>query len=85
MENEEEILDFIKRLLGPEVQSYLMVLFTYGDELEDTQTIDEHLKNKEYADLQQLVTKCGGKFHCFNNKNKVDSLFSTLQKVFYYP
>ncbi|XP_048036137.1 GTPase IMAP family member 6-like [Megalobrama amblycephala] len=32
--NEEEILYFIKCLLGPEVQQYIMILFTHGDELE---------------------------------------------------
>ncbi|XP_059411032.1 uncharacterized protein LOC132144237 [Carassius carassius] len=71
VENEEEMLDYIKCLFGPEVQKYIMILFTHGDELEEMdQTIDEHLKHKDHADLQQLVTECGGKFHCFNNKRK---------------
>ncbi|ROI98724.1 Immune-associated nucleotide-binding protein 1 [Anabarilius grahami] len=69
VENEEEILDFIKSLFGPEVQKYFMILFTHGDELEDLdETIDEHLQT--HADLQRLVTECGGKFHCFNNKRE---------------
>lgn len=49
-----------------------MILFTYGDELEDHQTIDEHLQKIEYVDLQKLVTESGGKFHFFINMNKVD-------------
>ncbi|XP_073691668.1 GTPase IMAP family member 8-like [Garra rufa] len=72
---EEEILDYIKDFLGPEVQKYMMVLFTRGDELEDLDeplTIEEYLKSKDHADLQQLVTECGGRFHCFNNKKKED-------------
>ncbi|RXN25229.1 GTPase IMAP family member 8-like protein [Labeo rohita] len=75
VQNEEEILDYIKDLLGPEVQKYMMVLFTRGDELDDLDeplTIDEYLKSKDHADLQQLVTKCGEKFHCFNNKKQVE-------------
>ncbi|XDV11325.1 hypothetical protein PO909_000293 [Leuciscus waleckii] len=35
VENEEEILDFIKGLLGPEVQKYITILFTHRDELEE--------------------------------------------------
>ncbi|KAI2667050.1 GTPase IMAP family member 8 [Labeo rohita] len=69
VQNEEEILDYMKCLFGPEVQKYVMILFTHGDELEDLdQTIDEYLQNNDNADLQKLVTECGGKFHCFNNK-----------------
>ncbi|KAL1279166.1 hypothetical protein QQF64_025839 [Cirrhinus molitorella] len=64
LQNEEEILDYMKCLFGPEVQKYIMILFTCGDELEDLdKTIDEHLKHKDHADLQRLVTE--------NNKNKV--------------
>ncbi|XP_067235128.1 uncharacterized protein [Chanodichthys erythropterus] len=81
--NEEEILDFIKCLLGPEVQKYIMILFTYGDELEDLeQTTDEHLKQKDRADLQRLLTECGGRFYCFNIKSKSDGqIQGLLQKI----
>ncbi|XP_048016673.1 immune-associated nucleotide-binding protein 7-like [Megalobrama amblycephala] len=79
--NEEEILDSIKNLFGPEVQKYIMILFTHEDELEDLeQTIDEYLKH--HPDLQRLVTECGGKFHCFNNKKKVEGVVpELLQKI----
>ncbi|XP_058629006.1 uncharacterized protein LOC131538886 [Onychostoma macrolepis] len=71
VENEEEMLEFIRRLFVPEVQKYIMILFTDGDELEDLdQTIEEHLQKKDY--LQRLVTECGGKFHCFNNRRESD-------------
>jgi len=49
--NEEEILDFIKCLFVPDVQKYIMILFTHGDELEDLdETIDGHLKRQDHAD-----------------------------------
>ncbi|XP_016100911.1 GTPase IMAP family member 8-like [Sinocyclocheilus grahami] len=83
LENEEEILDFIKCLCGPEVKKYIMILFTRGDELDaldEPQTIDEHLKNHE--DVQRLVTECGGKLHCFNNRSKSDDqVQELLQKI----
>ncbi|KAK2917114.1 hypothetical protein Q8A67_001488 [Cirrhinus molitorella] len=80
VQNEEEILDYIKCLFGLEVQKYIMILFTHKDELD--QTIDEYLKHKDHADLQRLVTECGGKFHCFNNKRKSDDqIQELLQKI----
>ncbi|XP_016368486.1 putative protein PHLOEM PROTEIN 2-LIKE A3 [Sinocyclocheilus rhinocerous] len=81
--NEEEILDYMKCLFGAGVQKYIMILFTRGDDLEDLdQTIDEHLKHKDHEDLQRLVTECGGKFHCFNNKSKSDKqVQDLLQKI----
>ncbi len=83
VENEEEILDYIKCLFGPEVQKYIMILFTHRDELDDLdETTDEHLQSNDHADLQQLVTKCGGKIHCFNNKSKSDDqVQELLQKI----
>ncbi|KAF4116492.1 hypothetical protein G5714_003981 [Onychostoma macrolepis] len=83
VENEEEILEYIKCLFGPEVQKYIMILFTHRDELEDLdETTDEHLQSNDHADLQQLVTKCGGKIHCFNNKSKSDDqVQELLQKI----
>ncbi len=69
VQNEQEIMDYIKCLFGPEVQKYIMILFTHKDDLEDLdQTIEEYLKHKDHEDLQRLVTECGGKFHCFNNE-----------------
>ncbi|KAI2644615.1 Immune-associated nucleotide-binding protein 6 [Labeo rohita] len=67
------------------VQKYIMILFTYGDELEELdQTIYEYLKHQDNADLQRLVTECGGKFHCFNNRQKnkgqVQELLQKIEK-----
>uniref|UniRef100_A0A8C1E556 AIG1-type G domain-containing protein n=1 Tax=Cyprinus carpio carpio TaxID=630221 RepID=A0A8C1E556_CYPCA len=83
VQNEEEILDYIRHLFGPEVQKYIMILFTHKDELEDLdETIDEHLQKKNNADLQQLVSECGGMFHCFDNKKKsTDQIQELLQKI----
>ncbi|KAL0199414.1 hypothetical protein M9458_007954, partial [Cirrhinus mrigala] len=81
LQNEEEILDYMKCLFGPEVQKYIMILFTHGDELDVLdQTIHEYLKHKDHEDLQRLVTECGGKFHCFNNKRKSANQIQELQQ-----
>ncbi|KAK9978857.1 hypothetical protein ABG768_020595 [Culter alburnus] len=81
--NEEEILDFIKDVFGPEVQKYIMILFTHGNELKDLdETIDEHLQQKDCADLQRLLTECGERFYFFNIKSKSDNqVQGLLQKI----
>ncbi len=80
VQNEQEILDYIKCLFGPEVQKYIMILFTHKDDLD--QTTAEHLKQKDHADIQRLMTECGGKFHCFNNRIKSDDqVQELLQKI----
>ncbi|KAI7792238.1 GTPase IMAP family member 8-like [Triplophysa rosa] len=84
VENEEEILYLIRSLLGPEVQNYIMLLFTHGDDLEEQEeTIDEHLQS--HRDLQQLAVTAEGKFHCFDNKCKtrtqVTELLDKIEKM----
>ncbi|XP_016116287.1 GTPase IMAP family member 8-like [Sinocyclocheilus grahami] len=86
VQNEEEILDFIKGLFGPEVQKYIMILFTHEDvleELDESQSIGQYVQNNDNADHQQLVSECGGKFHCFNNKSekKKRQAQELLQKI----
>ncbi|XP_073691460.1 GTPase IMAP family member 9-like [Garra rufa] len=82
VQNEEEILDYIQCLFGPEVQKYIMILFTLKDDLDEI--TDEHLKHQDHEDLQRLVTECGGKIHCFNNKKKTNmkgQVQELLQKI----
>ncbi|RXN12719.1 GTPase IMAP family member 8-like protein [Labeo rohita] len=83
VQNEEEMLDYMKCLFGPEVQKYIMILFTRADELEELdQTIEEYLQEESNADAQQLVTECGRKFHGFNNKSKSKiQVQELLQKI----
>ncbi|KAL7827156.1 hypothetical protein SRHO_G00328740 [Serrasalmus rhombeus] len=50
------------------VWSHSMVLFTFGDCLEDT-TVEKHVESQGDA-LQQLVEKCGRRVHVFNNKKR---------------
>ncbi|KAL0199282.1 hypothetical protein M9458_007822, partial [Cirrhinus mrigala] len=80
LQNEIQIIDYIQCLFGPEVQKYIMILFTHKDELDEIN--DEHLKHKDHEDLQRLVTECGGKIHYFNNKKKMKGqVQELLQKI----
>ncbi|XP_041641602.1 GTPase IMAP family member 9-like [Cheilinus undulatus] len=57
----------IQEIFGQAADRYSMVLFTHGDLLEGT-TIEDFLA--ESPELQELVARCNGQYHVFNNKNK---------------
>ncbi|XP_051250056.1 uncharacterized protein LOC127359846 [Dicentrarchus labrax] len=64
-EEEKKTVQKIQRIFGEEADKYSMVLFTHGDLLEE-ESIEEFLE--ESKDLQELVAKCNGQYHVFNNK-----------------
>ncbi|XP_047665320.1 uncharacterized protein LOC113650939 isoform X2 [Tachysurus fulvidraco] len=75
-ENDKEILAGYLSLLGDNIWSHTIVLFTYGDSLGDT-TIERHIESKGQA-LQWLVEKCGNRYHVFNNNMDDDSQVAAL-------
>nr|XP_009304630.1 immune-associated nucleotide-binding protein 8-like [Danio rerio] len=64
---ERETLELIKMTFGQNAQSYTMVLFTKGDNLDDS--IEAYIKDGD-SRVKQLIHDCGGRFHVFNNKQK---------------
>ena len=66
-EEEKKTVQMIQTIFGEEADKYSMVLFTHGDLLE-RKPIDELLE--ESKDLQELVSRCNGQYHVFNNKLK---------------
>ncbi|XP_076733145.1 GTPase IMAP family member 9-like [Maylandia zebra] len=78
-EEEKQTVQRIQTIFGHAADKYSMVLFTHGDLLEST-TIEEFLE--ESSDLQELVTRCNGQYHVFNNKLKERSQVTELiQKI----
>uniref|UniRef100_A0A8C9XGF4 AIG1-type G domain-containing protein n=1 Tax=Sander lucioperca TaxID=283035 RepID=A0A8C9XGF4_SANLU len=78
-EEEKQTVQRIQEIFGQAADRYSMVLFTHGDLLEDT-TIEDFLM--ECSDLQELVTRCNGQYHVFNNKLKDRSqVTELLQKI----
>lgn len=69
--NEEitTVMNILKEF-GDEVIKYMTVLFTKGDELEET-PIEDYLKEL-HSELKKIIKVCGGRFHVFNNRNKKD-------------
>uniref|UniRef100_UPI0037E74808 GTPase IMAP family member 7-like n=1 Tax=Semicossyphus pulcher TaxID=241346 RepID=UPI0037E74808 len=78
---EMQTVQRIQEIFGQEADRYSMVLFTGGDLLgmEGT-TIEDFLV--ESPDLQELVARCNGQYHVFNNKLKDRSqVTELLQKI----
>ncbi|XP_048013785.1 GTPase IMAP family member 8-like isoform X2 [Megalobrama amblycephala] len=68
-------------LLSERVWSHTIVLFTCGDSLLDT-SIEQHIES-EGQDLQQLLDKCGNRYHVLNNHNRSDDtqIKELLEKI----
>ncbi|XP_031133232.1 GTPase IMAP family member 9-like [Sander lucioperca] len=78
-DEEKQTVQRIQEIFGQAADRYSMVLFTHGDQLEDT-TIEDFLKDS--SDLQELVARCNGQYHVFNNKLKDRSqVTELLQKI----
>ncbi|XP_035375900.1 GTPase IMAP family member 4-like [Electrophorus electricus] len=64
--HEIETVKKITESFGEDAVRYAMVLFTFGDQLIEGQTIEDFVKESRV--LQQLVNKCGGRVHVIDNK-----------------
>ncbi|KAG7236346.1 hypothetical protein INR49_001043, partial [Caranx melampygus] len=80
-EEEKGSVQKIQKIFGKDAGRYSMVLFTGGDFLDST--IEEFLD--ECPDLQELVAKCHGQYHVFNNKleerSQVSELFQKIRNI----
>ncbi|RXN39040.1 GTPase IMAP family member 8-like protein [Labeo rohita] len=66
-EHELQITQIIEMLFGQEVFKYSIILFTYGDHIEE-KSVKEIIE--ENYDLRSLVDQCAGRFHVFNNEDQ---------------
>ncbi|CAK6981338.1 GTPase IMAP family member 9-like, partial [Scomber scombrus] len=78
-EEEKQTVQKIQEIFGEEANKYSMVLFTHGDLLKG-KPIEEFLDVNK--DLKELVEKCKGQYHVFNNELKNRCQVSKLlQKI----
>ncbi|XP_067462893.1 GTPase IMAP family member 9-like [Thunnus thynnus] len=78
-DEEKQTVETIQRIFGEEANNYSMILFTHGYLLKG-KTIEEFLKDSK--DLQELVAKCNGQYHVFNNEVKDHSqVRKLLEKI----
>uniref|UniRef100_A0A3B1K0F1 AIG1-type G domain-containing protein n=1 Tax=Astyanax mexicanus TaxID=7994 RepID=A0A3B1K0F1_ASTMX len=65
-EEERNAVEWIQKNFGEEASKHTIVLFTHADLLDTP--INQYLK--ENNQLEDLVQKCEGRYHLFNNKDK---------------
>ncbi|KAJ8345232.1 hypothetical protein SKAU_G00294250 [Synaphobranchus kaupii] len=65
--NEQEVLEIIRQMFGESALAYTMVLFTRGDDLDNTESIEDYIKDQG-EELQRLVLDCGSRTHVLDNK-----------------
>ncbi|MGH0123489.1 UNVERIFIED_CONTAM: hypothetical protein FKN15_022714 [Acipenser sinensis] len=70
-EEEKRTVEIIKMIFGEGAANYIIILFTYLNDLEKGKTIEQYVKDAE-DDLEQLIMECGYRYHAFNNREKND-------------
>ncbi|XP_062334447.1 GTPase IMAP family member 9-like [Osmerus eperlanus] len=70
----------IRALFGDKSDTYMMILFTHGDELDEG--IEDYL-NEGQKDLKLLVDLCGGRYHVFDNTkmDDRDQVLDLIEKI----
>ncbi|KAL7123258.1 hypothetical protein ACP275_01G094400 [Erythranthe tilingii] len=69
---EEATVDFLRVFFGPRIVDYMIVVFTGGDELEESeQTLDSYLGDRTCPEpLKETLKMCGNRRVLFDNKTK---------------
>lgn len=80
-QQEKRGIEMLQEMLSPKVSKYTMILFTYGDRLEETGTdIDEFVKGDQ--NLQKLLQSCSGMYHVFNEMENRQQVQDLLDKIY---
>ncbi|KAL0201679.1 hypothetical protein M9458_004866, partial [Cirrhinus mrigala] len=76
-------IEWLQRFFGDQVLSFVITLFTYERE-EECDTITDDLKNNSV--LEQLLEKCGGRYHTcskiMNNQSEMRELIDRIKRLF---
>ncbi|KAG7491542.1 hypothetical protein MATL_G00004940 [Megalops atlanticus] len=80
-EDDRRSMEKYLRVLGEKVWSHTIVLFTFGDKLENS-TIEQHIERGGES-LQWIVKECGNRYHVLNNRKRdsVSQVTTLLEKI----
>ncbi|KAI7805467.1 hypothetical protein IRJ41_008476 [Triplophysa rosa] len=70
-QEESDAVDLIKKIFGPKVAQFSIVLFTRGDDLKG-ESIENFVNRSKNKDLNKLLRDCGNRFLVFNNRETHD-------------
>ncbi|XP_077061618.1 interferon-induced very large GTPase 1-like [Siphateles boraxobius] len=77
------VMEWLRRVFGDRVLQFVMILFTYEREEECDTIIDDLKKNPV---LEELLEKCGGRYHTcnkmMNNQSEMRELINKLKHLF---
>uniref|UniRef100_A0AAY5LAU4 AIG1-type G domain-containing protein n=1 Tax=Esox lucius TaxID=8010 RepID=A0AAY5LAU4_ESOLU len=68
-EEERGVLERMEEMFGEGCWGHTVILFTHDDSLKE-QSIEEFLQAGRSQDLQQIVEKCGSRYHVLNIKDR---------------
>ncbi|XP_062843670.1 interferon-induced very large GTPase 1-like [Trichomycterus rosablanca] len=72
-------LEWLQKMFGENVLPFVMILFTYDSE-EDCDCIIDDLKRSSV--LEQLINKCGGRYHtCSRGMNNQSEMRTLVEKI----
>ncbi|XP_021329208.2 interferon-induced very large GTPase 1 isoform X1 [Danio rerio] len=76
-------IEWLQSVFGDRVHKFVMILFTYENEDESDSIIDDLKKNLA---LEQLIEKCGGRYHTcskiMNKKSDIRDLMKKIEQLF---
>ncbi|XP_073721153.1 interferon-induced very large GTPase 1-like [Misgurnus anguillicaudatus] len=76
-------LEWLQRVFGDGVLQFVMILFTY-ERKEESGSIIDHLKKNTV--VEQLLNKCGGRYHIcsktMNNQSEMRELIKKIDRLF---
>lgn len=65
---EENCVQALEKIFGPEASKYMIILFTRGDELQG-KSIQDYVQTG-HPKLREVINRCGNRYHVFNNKKR---------------
>ncbi|XDV22060.1 hypothetical protein PO909_027032 [Leuciscus waleckii] len=72
-------IEWLQRVFGDQVLQFVMILFTYESEEESDSIIDDLKKSSA---LEQLLKKCGGRYHtCSKNMTKQSEMRDLMDRI----
>ncbi|XP_038139256.1 GTPase IMAP family member 8-like isoform X2 [Cyprinodon tularosa] len=66
---EEKTLELIKEGFGRNSEKYTIILFTKGDHLQGSQSIEDYIENECNDRFKKLIADCGGRYHVLDNSD----------------
>ncbi|XP_065326064.1 GTPase IMAP family member 7-like [Pelmatolapia mariae] len=69
---EQETVKIIQKVFGESAAQYTLALFTHGDQMKEEGVTAEKLIS-ESKPLRDFISKCGDRYHVFNNREKEDA------------